>query len=256
MNQDEPKILLFDIETAPNLAWCWGKYEQNVLDYVSEWYMMSFAYKWLGDKEVHCHSLPEYKAYKKDKEDDSELIRDLWDLFSKADVIIGHNSDSFDIRKANARFIYHGLVPPQPYKTVDTKKVAKQHFYFNSNSLNDLGKHLKLGKKVPTGGFSLWQGCMSGDSKSWKTMVDYNKQDVTLLEKIYNRLRPWIRNHPNIAGHLDGEHCPKCGSDHLQSRGFSRTLSAIYRRFHCQNCGGWSRVTTSEKGSRTKVTNL
>lgn len=254
---EQAKILLFDIETAPNLGYIWGKYEQNVLDYTSEWYMMSFAYKWLGDTKVVCHALPEYKTYRKDKEDDSELVKDLHKLFDEADLIIAHNGDDFDVKKANARFIYHGLNPPAPYKTVDTKKIAKNSFKFNSNSLNDLGQHLGLGEKAPTGGFGLWKGCMSGDEKSWSTMIKYNKQDVVLLEQVYLKLRPWHKTHPNLGHFTEEIHsCPKCNGSHLQSRGYSKTLSSIYRRFQCQDCGAWSRAAQSEKGTRVKVTNI
>ena len=46
MNKEKtPKILLIDIETAPNLGYIWGKYEQNVIDYKTEWYLLSFCAK-------------------------------------------------------------------------------------------------------------------------------------------------------------------------------------------------------------------
>lgn len=257
LNKNEPRILLFDIETAPNVSYTWGKYDQNVIEFKQEWYIMSFAYKWLDEDKVVCHALPEYKSYKKDREDDKELVKELHKLFNEADMVIAHNGDEFDIKKANARFIYHGLNPPAPYKTVDTKKIAKNNFKFNSNSLTDLGQHLGLGEKLPTGGFSLWKGCMSGDKKSWDTMIKYNKQDVKLLEQVYLKLRPWHKTHPNLGHFAEEKHsCPKCGSTHLQSRGLSKTLSSIYRRFQCQGCGAWSRAAQSEKGTRVKVTNL
>src|SRR3990167_3818406 len=47
-----PKILLFDIETTPNLAYVWGKYEQDVIQYKSEWYMLSWSAKWLGGPKI------------------------------------------------------------------------------------------------------------------------------------------------------------------------------------------------------------
>jgi hypothetical protein len=48
-----PRVLLYDIETFPNEAYVWGKYDQNVIAFKKEWEMASFAYKWLGEKEVH-----------------------------------------------------------------------------------------------------------------------------------------------------------------------------------------------------------
>lgn len=245
MNKKETKILLFDIETSPNLGWVWGKYEQNVIEYDKEWYVLCYAYKWLNKKSTKVVGLPDFKSYQKDKENDKELVFELWKLFDEADIIIAHNGDRFDIRKMNARFIAHGLNPPSPYKTIDTKKVAKRYFAFNSNKLNDISQHLGIGKKVDTGGFELWKGCMNGDAKSWRDMMKYNKQDVVLLEEVYLEMRKWIHNHHNINAHPEHAHrCPKCGSKRIQKRGWGVTTVSKYQRYHCQDCGGWSKGKT------------
>lgn len=235
------KILVYDIETSPNLGFIWGKYEQNVIEYDREWYMLCFAYKWLGDRTVKAVGLPDFKTYKKDQEDDKELVAALYALFDEADVVIAHNGDSFDQKKAHARFIYHNMTPPAPYKQIDTKKVAKKYFNFNSNKLDDLGEHLKLGRKVDTGGFELWKGCMNGDKKSWNKMLKYNKQDVNLLEKVYLRMRPWIQNHPSLALMEDRpDGCPRCKSNKIVKEG-SRTYrkTGAVQRYRCKDCGGW-----------------
>ncbi len=230
------KILLFDIETSPNLGYIWGKYEQDVLQYVRQGSMLSFAYKWLDEKFVHARSLPDFPLYKKDKFNDKELIKELWDLLDEADVVIAHNGDAFDIKKVNAFFAKAGLTPPSPYQTVDTLKVARNNFKFNSNKLDDLGDYLGIGRKYETGGFGLWKGCMDGDSESWRKMVKYNKQDVVLLELVYKQLRPWIKNHPRLY-QLDC--CPNCGSDRLQKRGTFKTISGTRQKYWCINCGKW-----------------
>lgn len=247
MNNKKTKILLFDIETSPNLGFIWGKYEQNVIEYEREWYMLCFAYKWLGQKVTKVCALPDYSSYKKNMEDDKNLIKELWELFDEADIIIAHNGDSFDIKMANARFAFHGLPPPSPYRTIDTKKVAKNHFRFNSNKLDDLGNYFGLGRKINTGGFELWKGCMMGDEKSWSLMKKYNVQDVFLLEDIYYKLLPWIVNHPNLNLTEDTIcHCPNCGSNKIQRRGYGINKTTKYERLHCQDCGAWS------KGSNIK----
>ena len=45
-----PKVLVFDIETSPILARVWGLWQQNVgLNQIKEdWFVMSYAAKWLG----------------------------------------------------------------------------------------------------------------------------------------------------------------------------------------------------------------
>lgn len=237
---NKPKILLYDIETFANLAYVWGKYEQDVIAYKKEWYMLTFAYKWLGESTTHVLSLPDFKTWKKDKQDDVELVTALWNLFNEADVVIAHNGNSFDQKKANARFIAHKLPPPTPYKQIDTKLVAKRYFNFNSNKLDDLGNYFGLGRKINTGGFELWLGCASGDMKSWKKMCDYNKQDVVLLEKVYLKMLPWMDNHPNLAL-LTGEihACPNCSSKKIVKRGVSMSRVSKYQRWQCNDCKGW-----------------
>lgn len=248
MNTGSMKVLIFDIETAPNLGYIWEKYEQNVIAFKQERYLLSFAYMWLSDEKVHVKALPDYKLYKKEPQSDFCLVADLWKLFDEADVIIAHNGDGFDIKMANAAFMKHGLKPPEPYKTVDTLKVARQKFRFNSNKLDDLGDLLKLGRKVKTGGFDLWLGCLKGDKASWKLMKEYNGQDVVLLKDVYLKLRPWMTNHPNFNLGRDVNCCPVCQSNHLQSRGFGITATTKYQRYQCQDCGKWSRGANEKVG--------
>ncbi len=247
---NKANTLILDTETTPNLAWVWGMWEQNVIAFEREWHFLCYSYKWLG-KKTYVDALPDYSLYKKDKENDKQLMMTLRGLLDNADVVVAHNGDAFDIRKINARFAYHKIPPPSPYKTVDTKKVARKHFAFNSNKLNSLGEHLGLGKKVETGGFSLWKGCMSGDEKSWRLMKRYNKQDVDLLEEIYLFMRPWMNNHPNLSVIYGEAVCPKCSSDKIQFRGLQVTSAQVYRRFQCQGCGGWGRVRKAEKREPT-----
>lgn len=233
------KILFLDIETFPNIGYTWGKYEQNVIEFQQERCLATFAAKWLGGK-VFSHSLPESKHYKPWSYDDKELVTELKTLLDEAEIVVAHNGIAFDVKVINSRLIYHGLTPPSPYKTVDTLKSARGVAKFNSNKLDDLGSVMGLGRKIKTD-FALWLGCMNGDAKAWAKMCRYNEQDVVLLEKVYDRLLPWMKNHPNIGTITNHIACPKCGSKALQSRGMSITTVMKYRRFQCQNCGGWTR---------------
>lgn len=243
------KVLLIDIETSPNLGWVWGKWEQNVIDYEREWHVMCFSAKWLDGTQI-TKALPDYPGYKAGSQDDKKLIQEIWDLVNEAEIVIAHNGDQFDIRKINARFNFHKMSPPAPYRTVDTKKVAKRYFAFNSNKLDDLGQHLGLGRKVKHDGFEMWQACMQGDLRAWAKMKLYNKQDITLLERVYKHFLPWIKNHPNLGTYSDKTVCPKCGSSKLQQRGYQFNQSTKYKRLQCQGCGGWSRVTLNLQETR------
>lgn len=229
-----PKVLLFDIETFPNRAYVWGKYEQDVIAYIEEGYMLSWSAKWLGGKQM-TKGLCDYPKYKPGP-NDKTLVKELYDLINEADILIAHNGDQFDVKKMNTRFIYHGLTPPEPYKTIDTLKVAKNHFAFNSNNLDDLGAFLDVGRKVKHPGFDLWIGCETGDPDSWKLMKKYNKQDVLLLERIYLKLLPWISNHPTPKDGLTD--CPNCHSTNFHRKGLEWTKAlGKYQRAKCIECG-------------------
>ncbi len=241
------RVLLFDCETSANLSYTWGKYEQNVIAFEQEWIILSIAYKWLDEDEIHVHALPDFPLYKKDKDSDKELVGKLWEVMNEADVIIGHNARKFDVKKANSRFVINGYGPPSPAKVVDTLCMARKYFGFNSNKLNDLGQTLGLGEKVETGGFKLWRSCMAGDLKAYKLMKKYNAQDVALLEKVYLKLRTWDTGHPNLGILNEEDACHKCGSMNTQKRGYSYTKLCRYQRIFCMDCRSWSQGKLQKK---------
>jgi DNA polymerase elongation subunit (family B) len=237
---DNLKILYFDIETTPLVAYSWGpKWKTNLLDFVEPVRILSFSAKWDGGKHI-TKGWPHYKGYKPNKLDDKAIVKAIWDLFDEADIIIAHNGIDFDIRIVNARFTYHGLTPPSQYKVLDTKNEAKKYLRLASYTLDDICGYFGFGKKLPHEGFSLWLRCMAGDKAAWKTMLEYNSHDVGLLEQVYKKVRPFIKQHPHILPDKP-QCCPRCGSDKLQWRGVYRNLTTSYRRFVCTNCGGWGR---------------
>ena len=250
----KPRILFFDIETSPTIGYTWGLWQQNVISTAKEWEILSFAWKWANEKTTHCRSRIDFK----DQSTDVFLLAELWDLLDSADIVIAHNGNDFDIKKSNARFLVQGLPPPSPYISIDTKLVARRYFKFNSNSLDALGKLLKCGQKLKHTGFDLWLGCMSGNKKSWKLMIKYNKQDVKLLEQVYLKLRPWINNHPNHSNQVPGKPagCPKCGSLLLKSCGYRHTKTSSYLQWRCLDCKGYCRSQKAEKIIKPKVVNL
>lgn len=246
----KPKTLLFDIETTPLLSYTWGKYEQNVISVEQHSHLLSFSAKKLGEKSSITRGLNDYKLYKKDPASDKDLVEAIHCLFDWADIIVAHNGRAFDIKKVNARFAFYGFPPPEPYQIVDTKEMSKRNFAFTSNSLNDIADYLGIGRKLETGGFELWKGCMAGDKESWKLMKQYNSWDVELLEKIYLKMLPYSKV-PNLGSILEGEVCPRCGSDEIRARGIAKTIASTYHRFQCNSCGGWGR--SSKQVERIKV---
>lgn len=239
----KPRVAFYDLENAPSLGWYYDRYrEGNIVADEQDWFMLSFAWQWADEKKVHVKALCDYPAYTKNKTDDSHLVKDLWKLFDEADILIAHNGDRFDRRKSNSRFLGCGLPPPSPYKTVDTLKVARRQFMQGSNKLDTLGEFLGLGGKLPTTGWHTWRGCIDGDQKAWAKLKKYNKRDVSLLKQVYEKLLPWVPNHPDMRIYTGKHSCRNCGSPHLQYRGEDRTLTAIKQRYKCMNCLSWGSV--------------
>jgi hypothetical protein len=237
----QKKILLIDLETCPSIGAYFSLWDEgNILWNEKYWYILCFAYKWLGEKEVYSVALPDFKGYKKDKESDEELVKKLWELFDQADIIIAQNGNAFDIKKSNARFIKWRLEPPSFYQTIDTLRIARKYFKFDSNKLDDLGDYLGIGRKLRTEK-GLWRDCMKGDKHAWKMMRDYNGRDVILLEKVYYKLRAWDTFSPNLNLLYGGYYnCPTCGSNNTEKRGFRYTKTNTYQQFKCNNCGRWA----------------
>lgn len=229
----KPRILFYDLETSPLLAWVWSRYQDGVIDVEEEWEILSAAWKFQGDRKVQVIS-------QKNGRSEFSIVSKLWELFEEADIVIGHNSDKFDNKKANAKLLEYEFNPPSFYATVDTLKVARKYYKLTSNRLDALGELLGVGRKVKHSGFELWRSCMQGDRKAWEKMESYNKQDVRLLQRVYKKLKPWIDNHPHIGLLLDKgkESCNRCGSRNFRSEGIRVTASTKYRRLKCSQCGG------------------
>lgn len=252
MEKNKARVLLFDIESSPNLGYAYGKWQTNLIKIMQYSHIMSFSWKWLGDKKVQHKSVVDI-VYPDGQTAGEALIRKLHDLFEEADVVIAHNAYGFDIKVANAAFMQYNLAPPSPYKVVDTLRVARSQFKFpGGNSLNELGKFMGVGTKSETGVGDLWFKCLQGDLASWRKLKVYNDQDVVVLEGIYNKMLPYIKNHPNVGDILqrDGV-CPKCGSASLQRRGFNNRRNGKTQRYQCNECHGWCNEANLRRKGRT-----
>jgi DNA polymerase elongation subunit (family B) len=240
MTSTKLKLLFIDIETSALNAFTWDIWQQNIsgVQIIKDRYILSFSAKWLNDDYIYYGSLPDYPAYKKDKSDDSELVADIRKMLDEADIVVAHNGKKFDIPIINARCLIHGYKPPSTYRVIDTLLVARSMFGFVSNKLDDLGKALKVGRKIDNGGFQLWRDIMLDDKKSaWKAMVEYNCQDVLLLEAVYNKLKPWDKKHPHMIAGKGKPRCTVCTSDDIHANGKYYTNNSVFQRWHCNNCG-------------------
>jgi len=250
-----PRVLFLDIETSPLLAWTWSLYGEQRISPTTQlerdWNILSWSASW-GDEpyNVFGRSLNDDKRRKRVSSemwwcDDYYLARDIGELMEKADVIVAHNGDRFDIPKVNSRLLAHRLPVPTPFKTIDTLKVSRSRFRHTSHRLVYLAELLGFDGKIDTD-FSLWQRCVHGNAKAFEDMLDYNKQDIVVLYNCYLKLRPWIKNPPNLSA-ISGSgagHCPRCDA-RIRSEekwtGWHVTPRNRYPTLRCHKCKAHSR---------------
>lgn len=241
------RVLVFDIETAPMTAYIWGLKDQyvGVKQLKTDWYVLAWGAKWLGD--------PESKVIYRDQrnarpiENDKAILTELWKLLNEADIVITQNGERFDAPKLNARFIFHGMKPPKPYKHLDTFKLVRRVAAFTSNGLDYLSqklctKYKKLHhSQFP--GLSLWIECIAGNKKAWEEMKRYNIHDVLSTEEFYMKIRAWAPESmptPFLADKVFTL-CKTCGEKgHMQKRGWGINAKFKYQKWQCRTCGKWA----------------
>jgi uncharacterized protein YprB with RNaseH-like and TPR domain len=240
----KPRILVYDIETSPNLAHIYDIFTKHGISpnmVIQPTEILSFAAKWLDEPKVMFYS-QYHTGYE-------SMVQMLWVLLDEADAVIHFNGKRFDTLHANREFVQQGWPPPSPYKQIDLYSVVKRNFRFPSSSLNYVSQALGLGAKVEHGGYELWRKVvLDNDPDAWKLMRKYNIQDVVLTQKLYYRLQPWINGHISHAA-FTGQHvCPNCGSANLTKQGYAYTSVSTFQRYRCE-CGKWSRSNKRENGT-------
>lgn len=233
------KVLCLDIEWAPAKAYVWRMWDENISpdQLIDDGGLLCFCAHWLGSKEFMFFS----------EWDDGSfgMAAAALELLNQADAVVTYNGDKYDLPKLRGSIILAGLEPPPPPTSIDLIKAVKK-FGFVMNRLAYIGPLLQAGNKMKHEGFGLWRSVLEGDVGARKRMKKYCVQDVKVLVSLYERIRPYIDNHPNLGGHPGGA-CGACGSTHIQSRGYRRSKFFKTRRLQCQDCGAWS------TGQRTKV---
>ena len=235
-----PRILVFDIETLPIVAYTWGVWNVNILpkQIIKDWCMLSWSAKWLLTDEVYGEILTQKEVKNRD---DKRISSGIWNMINQADIVIAHNGDKFDIRKVKSRWLKHGLNPPSSYRSIDTLKVLKG-FSPTYRKLDFINKELGLDVKLPMD-WDDWRKCDEMDQEALDKMMEYNKEDVKILEELYLIIRPWINSHPNLGLFQSGvkDVCATCGSENIHvDGGYYYTAVGKYSTLRCE-CGAISR---------------
>lgn len=223
--------------------------------YIKEdWHITCAAWSWLDVEKRKIGRIQSVSGldfpsrFKKNHRDDYLVVKKLHDVLSEADLVIGHNSSKFDIKKLNYKFVKYGLPPLKDFQQADTLKMAKKELNASSNSLAHLAKELGVPMKVDLPKGVMWKAD-DGCEKSLKKLIKYNKGDIRAGAELYFKLLPYATSHPNMNALKDTKDlvCPSCGSKNHQKNGTRITKTAKYQRYLCNNCGSSFRGKKSLK---------
>lgn len=247
------KILFLDIETSLPKAYVpYSLFNVTIpANYIIEHpRMIAFTAKWYGRKKVYAFS--EYHHSRK------EMLEQIHALLDEADVVIGYNSDSFDLTWIQGELAVEGILPPSPYKKIDILKVVKKNFRFISRKLDYVSERLIGDNKVDYNMAKMWLIVDNPNTdektrkREWDAMMRYARKDTQLLEPLFEKLLPWIRIPHPVRALDETTCCIACGSEGLQTRGKALTLSGSYVRLWCPSCGKWQRGKNREDVGQTR----
>lgn len=247
------RLLFYDIETAPMLAYIWQLKTEYVPPAMVEHdtFLLCWSAKWSDSDKVLSGKLTRKEAL---GQDDSRIVTGLADLLRQADYAVAHNGDRFDLPMVNNRMLALDLPPVGNVQTIDTLKLARQSFRLASNKLDYLARLLGHGGKLPTG-FDLWRRAYHGDTKALAELLTYNKHDVVLLERVFQALIPHVKTLPRLVEMVEWrmEACPTCGSKNRVKDGYHRTKVSTFQRYRCKQCGrrhrDWQSIGSHRSGT-------
>lgn len=239
---------LLDIEVAPDTVVTHRRYDvTHTQDAVIHQggYILSYAIKRLNGHEPTKVISKVLTPEEAKAGNDYYLAMELKILLDRASVVLGHNLDKYDIPVIRSRLAVHNLGGLHRFRTIDTLKLARQ-MKFQSNKLGDLGVILGVGEKLKHDGIALWAKCKAGDEEALQTLLEYNEQDVILLEAVYNKLAP-VAKMPFSAGLFSEDEklrCPSCGSSNTKAGEtifgdlqMQYTSAGKYQEHFCYDCG-------------------
>jgi DNA polymerase elongation subunit (family B) len=242
--------LVFDIEVSPAIYWLWrGGYGINVPtgNLIKEAAVICISYQWEGEDEIHTIQWDS-------KQNDKQLLKKFIPIMQQAGTLIGHNSDSFDIKWLRTRCLFHRLPCPPDFVTIDTWKQAKKFFRFQGNGLKYIAKFLGLeGKIEPEAG--LWQKVVfDKDKQAMRDMIEYCERDVSQTMKVYEAFLPYV----NTVGHKGSsmQDCAHCGSSNTQwEKDRISTAGAVKTQFRCKDCRKYGTTAASKWYNNTPIKN-
>ncbi len=255
-----PKILFFDIETSPLQAWIWRPGKQVVrhgqlVENHDKYNIICITYCWNDGKPAKAFSW-DYNT-----QDSSKMIAAFDKLVLRADVLIGKNSDSFDVKHINTQRMLAGLpgFPEWASYTDDLQKQMKKHFYLPSYTLDYFSHMLGLGGKIKME-MDDWIHIVNKTPRlgraCFNKMIKYGKKDTEDTRAIWNHCVKHFTPKFKAVQTKSGIACISCGSDNMRVKVVRNSGDSKHQLFHCMEHDGYGgRVYIKQDGSWGKIKN-
>lgn len=244
------KVLIFDIETAPMSGYMWRPKTEYVPhnQRLEDSFMLTWAAKWRGKGPGTGMKSDALSPDEVLARDDGRLVESLATLVREADLVMAHNGRRFDMPRLNTQLMLRQLEPLSPVRIIDTLELVRKSFDLPYNRLDYLAQVLIGEGKIETD-FQLWRDVMAGDERAMRYMSRYNRKDVVLLEKVFDRTMPYLKGLPRmVRASFDGEFaCPYCGSHDLMKRGTYDTNASTFQAYQCMKCGHYPSERTNDR---------
>lgn len=180
-----PKVLYFDIETALMSV---DLYDLRVYGYISKnaitrhSFVVNWAAAWVDrDYKIKGRIMSGVCTEREAKtQNDRRILLELHKLMDGADYWTGHNSDNFDVKKLNWRFLVNGIDFPSDAKRLDTIKMVRKYTAPPSKGLEFISVMFGGEKKK---GLEDWE---------WRAIVA-PKTEKTTREKLLKKANTYCR---------------------------------------------------------------
>jgi uncharacterized protein YprB with RNaseH-like and TPR domain len=129
------------------------------------------------------------------KDLDRSLVRDCIDELNKYAVVITYNGTFFDLRWLRAKALHYNLDFP-PYgalRHIDLYFIVRNRLKIGRNSLENACNYLGIQGKTRIEWEHWLLAVSQADKKSIEDILDHNKKDLIITEKLFDVLKPYAK---------------------------------------------------------------
>lgn len=175
------RIGYFDIETTADFNADWGT-------------TLSWCIK---EKDGGIKSSVINKKELFDETYDKRVVQEFVNELRNYRIIIGYYSDRFDMPFMRTKALHYGIDFPGYGELYhwDLYYTVKNKLKLSRNSLDNACEYLGISGKTPIEK-EIWMSARYGNPKSLAYVLEHNKADVIITEKLHNKIeftRKWLR---------------------------------------------------------------